>query len=706
MKENLLVLNRNIESEDIDSVALAIKKISTSSENQFNELKKERWFNRLFNMITFSNKKNMRLAEQISTLAQAQEILIRILLLLSEKSSEISELVKNNTKDIEKLGENNIYLLNRIKKLEDKVLGIKRKIKPEDLSLQAKEILSACLNKISTLFDYTNDNQKLYVNFILNLLNAGRIEYDNLEFAINELDSNNEKTQILISCLEYIYLKNNNFNILKTNYQILNFIEIFYFSEKKIDEIKNQVERDSNFDGIIFRYTNNYKEDFEDDNFLLDFINDIGKIEIEKEDLYINSMINIKEGEIYVIENKNIHISSMINCSGTLEIRNCTLYYNETENSPNRINLEGNYTLKIEDSTIICENYSQTFFIVASCKEKGNVYLIKNSFIECLNFIGETIYDPLMGYPNNVSTLVIENCKFENCIGHFLDIRFDKELEINNCSIIQNNLPKYHENKGLNHNIRKLFSICTEKSESKSIFSNNNIYISKYIKDDKYRKQYSTLISYVDKIENSVFDFEEAFEISTLIFIGAKEIKNCKFYRLSNIGAFSLIDNCYFWACKLISPKKYSDNYYTMNIQNCEFECCYDTLFDEKLTRGKYENIHPYYTRTLIFKNCKFSGIKIDNYIFENELIKLGPKSEIKKCEFINLHPKAFLIDVAITEASAKIKKVLIEKCIFKDCSSKTRDKNSIIVKSNWGFRIFRKDYTYTVTEVKDCQFV
>ena len=224
MEENLLVLNRSIENEDIDSIALAIKKISTSSENQFNELKKERWFNRLFNMITFSNKKNIRLAEQISTLAQAQEILVRILLLLSEKSSEISELVKNNTKNIEKLGENDIYLLNRIKKLEDKVLGIKRKIKPEDLSLQAKEILSACLNKLSTLFDYTNDNQKLYVNFILNLLNAGRIEYDNLEFAINEFDSNNEKTQILISCLEYIYLKNNNFNILKTNYQILNFI--------------------------------------------------------------------------------------------------------------------------------------------------------------------------------------------------------------------------------------------------------------------------------------------------------------------------------------------------------------------------------------------------------------------------------------------------------------------------------------------------
>ena len=426
MKENLLVLNRNIESEDIDSIALAIKKISTSSENQFNELKKERWFNRLFNMITFSNKKNIRLAEQISTLAQAQEILVRILLLLSEKSLEISELVKNNTKDIEKLGENDIYLLNRIKKLEDKVFGIKREIKLENLSLQAKEILSACLKKLSTLFDYTNDNQKLYVNFILNLLNAGRIEYDNLEFAINELDSNNEKTQILISCLEYIYLKNNNFNILKTNYQILNFIEMFYFSEKKIDEIKNQVERDSNFDGIIFRYGNDYNEDF-DDAFLLDFIDDIEEIEVEKEDLYINSMINIKEGEIYVIENKNIHISSMINCSGTLEIRNCTLYYNETLNNEvkkifNKINLGNNSILKIENSTVICKNYDKEFFIKGEDLKKSNIYLKNTIFIDCLNCIN-----------SDVINVNIKNCNFKNSIRDFFKINVYGDFLMKDC---------------------------------------------------------------------------------------------------------------------------------------------------------------------------------------------------------------------------------------------------------------------------------
>ena len=383
MKEDLIVLNRNIEREDIDSIGLAIKKLSVSSENQFSELKNERWFNRLFNMITFSNKKNIRLAEQISNLAQAQELLVRILLILSEKSLEISELVKNNTKDIERLGKNDIYLLNRIKKLEDQVFGIKKEIKLENLSLNAKELLLGCLRKLSNLFDYTNDNQKWYINIILNKLNIDRLEYNNLELAINELDSNNEKTQILISCLEYIYLKNYSFSILKTNQKISNFIELFNFSEKRITDLKSQVERDNNFDGIIFRYNNDFEDD-KDDDFLLNFVDNIEEIEIEKEDLYIDSMFNIKEGEIYVIENKNIHISSMINCAGTLEIRNCTLYYNETENSPNRINLDENYSFKIENSKVICKNYNENFFINARYKasKNTNVYLKNTIFID------------------------------------------------------------------------------------------------------------------------------------------------------------------------------------------------------------------------------------------------------------------------------------------------------------------------------------
>ena len=687
MKENLLVLNRNIESEDIDSVALAIKKISTSSENQFNELKKERWFNRLFNMITFSNKKNMRLAEQISTLAQAQEILIRILLLLSEKSSEISELVKNNTKDIEKLGENNIYLLNRIKKLEDKVLGIKRKIKPEDLSLQAKEILSACLNKLSTLFDYTNDNQKLYVNFILNQLNISRVEYENLEFAINELDSNNEKTQILISCLEYIYLKNNNFNILKTNYQILNFIEMFYFSEKKIDEIKNQVERDSNFDGIIFRYTNNYNEDFEDDDFLLDFINDIGKIEIEKEDLYINSMINIKEGEVYVIENKNIHISSMINCSGTLEIKNSTLYYNEILNKEvkkifNKINLGNNSTLKVENSTVICKSYDKEFFIKGEDLKKSNIYLKNTIFIDCLNCIN-----------SDVINANIENCNFKNCVRDFFKINVYGDFLMKDCSIVQEKLPNFKiPLKESWYKKEVLFHIYNSSKKS-AIFTNNKVDI--YFYDNE--RQYNQLISsYFNKnliIKNSIFNNHLENNIS--LQIEADNVDKCAFFSLSNILKTKNIDNCFFENCSFICQERNSNLLY---IKNTEFRNCSNSIFpSDKDSINQYSLRPSYYHNKIIFENCKFSG----KGLIKENFIELGRSSQIKNCEFSNISMKNFLISISIDEKSL----ILIQNCVFKNCTTERKDKE-IIKKYESMQRVIKGELIYKMAEIKDCQFI
>ena len=687
MKENLLVLNRNIESEDIDSVALAIKKISTSSENQFNELKKERWFNRLFNMITFSNKKNIRLAEQISTLAQAQEILVRILLLLSEKSLEISELVKNNTKDIEKLGENDIYLLNRIKKLEDKVFGIKREIKLENLSLQAKEILSACLKELSTLFDYTNDNQKLYVNFILNQLNIDRVEYNNLELAIDELDSNNEKTQILISCLEYIYLKNNNFNILKTNYQILNFIEMFYFSEKKIDEIKNQVERDSNFDGIIFRYTNNYNEDFEDDDFLLDFINDIGKIEIEKEDLYINSMINIKEGEVYVIENKNIHISSMINCSGTLEIRNCTLYYNEIQNNEvkkvfNRVNLENNSILKVENSTVICKNYNKDFFIKGEDLKKSNIYLKNTIFIDCLNCIN-----------SDVINANIENCNFKNCVRDFFKINVYGDFLMKDCSIVQEKLPNFKiPLKESWYKKEVLFHIYNSSKKS-AIFTNNKVDI--YFYDNE--RQYNQLISsYFNKnliIKNSIFNNHLENNIS--LQIEADNVDKCAFFSLSNILKTKNIDNCFFENCSFICQERNSNLLY---IKNTEFRNCSNSLFPSSKDSINQYSLRPsYYHNKIVFENCKFSG----KGLIKENFIELGRSSQIKNCEFSNISMKNFLISISIDEKSL----VLIQNCIFKNCTTERKDKE-IIKKYGSMQRVIKGELIYKMAEIKDCQFI
>ena len=70
----------NVENRDM--LVEAIKRISNASEAQFEEIKKEKWYNRLFDLVTFSKKGEKRLAQQITTVAQTQQILIEILLRL------------------------------------------------------------------------------------------------------------------------------------------------------------------------------------------------------------------------------------------------------------------------------------------------------------------------------------------------------------------------------------------------------------------------------------------------------------------------------------------------------------------------------------------------------------------------------------------------------------------------------------------------
>ena len=50
----------------------AVQQLTTKSDAQFEELKNEKWFHRIFNMVVCPRKNNIRMAEQITSLAQAQ----------------------------------------------------------------------------------------------------------------------------------------------------------------------------------------------------------------------------------------------------------------------------------------------------------------------------------------------------------------------------------------------------------------------------------------------------------------------------------------------------------------------------------------------------------------------------------------------------------------------------------------------------------
>jgi hypothetical protein len=201
----------------LDDVRQAITRLSSASEEQFQEIKKEKWFHRLWDMVTLSSKKEIRMAEQITTLAQAQEGLVNILVVLSAQNQEISDLVCGNMESIKKLQTNDNYLLDRIKDLENEVYGFSKAVKIDELSPLNKKWLNSCIYYLSQKFEHPSDYQKEYANAVLSLVDNDDCRTDGVDNTEAALERNLHKIEppaakecILMCCCEYIYLNRQN----------------------------------------------------------------------------------------------------------------------------------------------------------------------------------------------------------------------------------------------------------------------------------------------------------------------------------------------------------------------------------------------------------------------------------------------------------------------------------------------------------------
>ena len=161
-------------SEDFGAIEKAISTLATASQAQFEDIKKEKWFNRVFNMLTFSHKNEIRVAEQIETVAQAQQIFVELLLRLSINDKRISQMLINSLENIHRLSEQDNYLLKRIKQLEDAVHDIRPDLDIKRLPDMAKDVLSACLFKISEKNERPSEDQKNYANAVLRYIDTDK----------------------------------------------------------------------------------------------------------------------------------------------------------------------------------------------------------------------------------------------------------------------------------------------------------------------------------------------------------------------------------------------------------------------------------------------------------------------------------------------------------------------------------------------------
>lgn len=678
------------------SLKEAASKLLNSPEQQFEEIKKEKWFNRVFDLVTFSQKGGKRTAEHITTLSQAQQILMEILTILSESDNKIADLAMENMENIKRLVLNDNYLMKRLIQLENNALGIKKSTDAQSLSQKNRSILSGCLYQMEKLYSGNlSYQQKNYADTLLGYINNSGDTVENLEYALNTAEEAARKT-ILTCCMEFIFLNN---CVMEVPDDLKDFMDGFNMGNKTIEEIKKHIEATynlRNIDGFISKYdfpdwaeNNNYFDIDLDEENTSDFL-ESEVLAQEMTDYYISNILQVNAGEVKTFSYNKIHISSYINCEGTLEFHNCIVHYNKL-NASDEITLSNKASLLFTDCIIICDGYDETFFI----KSNEDVQIVFESctFENCSNFI--------KSYCS--AKFIMNNCHITNCDSNFLEIINPSICEMTNCFITKSNIADFNLNKD-HYDIRIR---GTENVPCK--FSNNTIEETPEYKTIKKAQERSAFFIEASRVVISNCSFVGVIDC----ICSAYEVRDCQFKDCENIistssnynnSEKSLIDNCIFEHCT---------NILTMNnnshIKYCKFRKCYNNLIS---TNSFYGN------NSIIF--CEF--IDIDYMItpptsyfslnaggwacisFQSSKEKGFRTNKIEKCIFDRIRVNnGFLIQAKGFGDKPSKTVISVNDCNFINCSTKRA--SGSLIKNNLRYEnLLKKELDFIAIDVFSCK--
>ncbi|RIM85030.1 hypothetical protein BU109_13235, partial [Staphylococcus xylosus] len=313
------------EENDIQYLKIAIDNLTSESEKQFQTIKNEKWFTRIIDLATLSNKKNIRMSKQISNIAQAQDILIELLKRLSATDVKIDNMLLNSMDQIEQLYSHSEKLTLKVLDLKEQMIyGINQSKNINDFKDIEKKVLYNLLQEASKTFELTSVEQQQFAD---NLFRYLQIEHSTLNLAdsINQLDSVAIKKVLLQLLLEYGFLNNRTFNFNRNFEEI---VEMFDFGNKTINQIKDTIQNIFQLRGVDgFSWFNPVILEHE---FFIDLeIEESSDQESgdfkEKELFTLEPIIVVNQNETEVIKNKIINLSSIITVKGKLKFENCEI---------------------------------------------------------------------------------------------------------------------------------------------------------------------------------------------------------------------------------------------------------------------------------------------------------------------------------------------------------------------------------------------
>jgi hypothetical protein len=647
----------------------ASHRLTTATQEQFEQMKNEKWFHRVFDMVTLSKKNEKRMANEIGNLAQAQQIMMDILVRLSERDARISDLVADAFDKIERLSKNDILLAKKLNLLEKRfILGITKETDISALTETEREILGGALYSLMHQFNGISTDQQHYANNLLNYIDTDAKQI-NLHDSLASIDKIEAKRMILASCLEYCFLHSLDFDLPDRAEEI---IDEFDFGNKTIREIKNKITSLYNLrgkQGFIDKYS--AFEDTFDEEFYVEMPEfQLEEEVVQLEELNISSILYIPQGESRVFKNKIVHISAYINCEGHLGFDNCIVYYNES-NASDEITLSKGASITFTNCQVHC------------------LGMDKNSFIQA----------------EGSNEIIIKNTELNNC-SHFLQLKGEAVLQIQNCAIFspdENFISCSGWGSMVNGEISdtKIHFLKNADDEPDSFFS---------WKDGVININGSISITNCEVLGLEQYEKEKM--NSFLFNISEGVYKNCSFTNINKcIKQGSMISESSFQSCMEIIEQTFLGE--TLDVVNCLFKDC------ENVTSG--DNITIRNSQFIDCKNriAKGSGITVEfcefynlfsnlsgfssNASFEFSCGKASSTNYISKCLFDGIRIEEGFLVQGSTYEKISGPKVYVKDCDFRHCTT-TRTTNVIVREYNHYYGLFDRRIETKPVSISNCR--
>lgn len=318
MEKYELLLTEQAEKNIEDALATLItaaQEIASASEKDFEKIKAKKWYNRLWELVTFNNDNQKIQARGVGNLAKLNEIITKAIVLVAKQSKNTSEIVYDALNKID-------LLFERQNKLMETVLTIRRGFATEErfdeLSQNQRDIIFAVLHTYA-LEGSNDDTGKL----LATLRGQAHDTYANVNYSIIETELTPKSSQKMLYSLIHAYSFLLTGDLANEDHDIFQYIGL---SENEKKTIRNRVKDDIGIYGkdeyIKFFDVSTEEYDFDidaddivlniDESYIFEDNNGFANAENNSDYSELFNLIRSKIGDVFLEEKQKAKIQSQI----------------------------------------------------------------------------------------------------------------------------------------------------------------------------------------------------------------------------------------------------------------------------------------------------------------------------------------------------------------------------------------------------------